>query len=111
MREPTDWEVVEHTREVLADIRQRLKAGSEGAVVTLDADECLKVLVALVDPPYPNNRPTDPNIASRDVGIFNAYVLRARTMSPPQAVGKTAELFKVTKAVVRDVIRRRMSQK
>ena len=46
--EPNDWIVVEYVREVLDNVRKRLRTGSvaDGAI-TLTADECLKALACL----------------------------------------------------------------
>jgi hypothetical protein len=42
-----DWTMIEYVREVLDDIRERLKVGAQGSGATLDADECVKVLACL----------------------------------------------------------------
>jgi len=67
-----DWFATEYVIEVLDDIRKRLKAGAQGPGAILDADECVKVLGALVDPAYPNSRP--PADAVREYSIYAFYM-------------------------------------
>lgn len=52
-----EWEGIEYIIEVLDDVRKRLRAGAEGPGATLTADECLKVLACLEDPPNPAHAP------------------------------------------------------
>jgi hypothetical protein len=103
MREPTDWEVIEYTCEVLADIRQRLKAGAAGPGATLDADECVKVLACLADPPFPNHTPADNTL--RDAAIVQHFWICRRTMKRMQAVAATAKHFQETRWVVNEALR------
>jgi hypothetical protein len=104
---PDEWTVVEYTREVLADIRQRLKAGATGPGATLDAAECTKVLATLTDPPFPNSRPPDLDAECTDAGIYIDCVLRQRGMPRAQAVAETAKYFRVSKWRVNAVLRDR----
>ena len=59
---------IEYVIQVLDDIRKRLRAGAQGPGVTLDAEECVKVLGALVDPAFPNSRP--PSDGAREFAIY-----------------------------------------
>jgi hypothetical protein len=54
---PDNWMAMEYVREVLDDVRKRLMAGAEGPGATLTADECVKVLGCMKNPPDPNSRP------------------------------------------------------
>jgi hypothetical protein len=63
-----DWAATEYVIEMLDDIRKRLKVGAQGPGVTFDADECAKVLGALVDPSFPNSRP--PHDGVREFAIY-----------------------------------------
>ena len=107
MSDHDEWIAVEYTRAVLDDIRQRLKAGANGPGATLDADECVKVLACLINPPFPNSRPRDLDAELRDMEIFNDFWLRQRGMLRPQAVAETAKLFGVSKQHVNAVLRLR----
>ena len=53
------WVAHEYIIEVLNDIRKKLRVGSvgAGATLTLSADECMKGLACLRNPPQPNSRP------------------------------------------------------
>ena len=55
--EPDVWVLTECVREILAEIRGRLMAGAEGPGATLNADESVKVLGCMKNPPNPNSRP------------------------------------------------------
>jgi hypothetical protein len=54
---------IEYVIEVLNDVRKRLRVGAQGAGATLTADECVKVLGCLKNPPNPAHAP------KRDIGI------------------------------------------
>jgi hypothetical protein len=76
MADRDEWEAVEYVREVLADIRQRLAVGATGPGVTLDADECEKLLACLTDPPYPGGRPPKDDLDKAGLKLFCAHRLR-----------------------------------
>jgi hypothetical protein len=61
-----EWAAIEYVTEVLDDVRKRLRVGSEGAGATLTADECVKVLGCLKNPPQPNSRPPQDWFAKQD---------------------------------------------
>lgn len=52
-----EWAAIEYVVEVLNDVRQRLHVGAQGAGATLTADECVKVLACLKNPPNPAHAP------------------------------------------------------
>ena len=55
-----EWIAVEHTREALDDIRQRLRKGAKGSGAVLDDDECLKMCACLKKSANGRPRKTDP---------------------------------------------------
>jgi len=61
-----EWVVNEYVIEVLDDVRKRLRVGSKGAGATLTADECVKVLACLKNPPQPNGRPPKDWLAKQE---------------------------------------------
>lgn len=106
MAKPDDWITIEHVRDVLDDIRQRLSVGSTGGGATLSADECVNVLACLKDPAWPSNRPPDPGKEFRQTAIrIHLIKLERAGKSPASAIAETARAFKVSKGIVRKVRR------
>jgi hypothetical protein len=99
---PDEWIAIEYVIEVLDDIRKRLRAGSEGPGATLDADECVKVLGCLVDPPFPNSRPPLTWLEKQDaVAPIAQYCLNLESSKPLKvAVKETAEHFHCSTSTV-----------
>ena len=110
--EHDDRTVIDFVREVLDDIRRRLRAGAQGPGATLDADECKKVLACLVDPPYPNSRPPDHGVDARDFAIrLHCARLIKSGVSAKSAVAETALKFGCSKWTVRAARRARHALK
>ncbi|HXA47961.1 MAG TPA: hypothetical protein VNW52_10055 [Burkholderiaceae bacterium] len=100
--EPDEWTVVHYTIEVLNDIRERLRAAiARGSSVTLDPDECVKVLACLRDPPNPRHAPKRNAVAIRQIQI-GLYCIDLEHAGVPlkTAVEKTMQHFGVSPAFV-----------
>jgi hypothetical protein len=96
-----DWTEIEYIREVLDDVRKRLKAGAQGPGTTLDADQCAKTLACLVDPAFPNSRP--PGDSTRELAI-NIFCMKLEKRMPlKNAVIDTAKHFGCSQSTVRAV--------
>jgi hypothetical protein len=93
----------EYVIEVLDGIRKRLKAGAQGPGVTLDADECSKVLGALVDPSFPNSRPPSDGIRETFIAIYCARL--EKSMPLKNAVIDTALKFNCSVSTVRAALK------
>ncbi len=96
-----DHIAVEYVREVLVDIRRRLKAGADGASVTLDADDCLKILACLAEPAYPNGQPPKDDVRAVYIAI-HFHRLMAAGASRKNAIADTAAHFGCSTSTVRD---------
>jgi hypothetical protein len=97
-----DWIAFEWTRDVLDDVRCRLKEGAKGAGTILSADESEKVPKWLADPSQPVGAPPDVDIFVRNHAIHRRYrELRKRGLSSAQAICETAKRYGVSKWVVR----------
>jgi hypothetical protein len=101
-----DWTAVEYVIEVLDDIRRRLKAGAQGPGVTLDADECTKVLGALVDPPWPKGRPPESGTEQATIAIYcfklerEGYSVEAAVKATANALGCSVSTVYAARATV-----------
>lgn len=100
-----DWVAIEYVREVLDDVRKRLRAGSKGPGVTLTQDECVKVLGYLKDPPWPNCRPPKNDLEQISLYI-HCLALEDGGMPRNLAVGETAKFFGCSKWKVNDARRK-----
>jgi len=100
----SDWFAVEYVREILDDVRKRLKAGAQGPGVTLDADECAKVLGALVDPAFPNSRPPANTIREYSIYVFCTKLKQSGTPSKT-AIANTAKHFRCSISTVRAALK------
>jgi hypothetical protein len=87
-----DWAATEYVIEVLDDIRKRLKAGAQGSGAMLSADECTKVLGALVDPPWPKGRPPESGFEVAMIAIC-CFKLERKGYSVEAAVKATADTW------------------
>jgi hypothetical protein len=98
-----NWIAIEYVREVLADVRERLTAGAEGAGATLNADECAKVLGCMQYTPDPRGRPPVDWMAKQAANAPIArYCLDLEKGEPlKSAVAKTAERFGCSTSKVR----------
>jgi hypothetical protein len=96
-----DWAAYEHAREVLDDVRKRLRAGAEKDGAMLSADECHKLLLVLKPTPKPSHRKAvDP------VGIKMRYLkLRRDGMLRSNAIAETAVYFDTSKWMVNYTLR------
>jgi hypothetical protein len=94
-----DWIAIEYVREVLADVRKRLKAGAQGPGATLDADECQKVLACLVDPAFPNSRPPSDGLREAAIAIYCTKLENAG-VSLKNAVADTMQRFGCSRSIV-----------
>lgn len=99
-----DWFATEYVIEVLDGIRKRLKAGAQGPGATLDADECVKVLGALVDPAFPNSRPPADSVREYSIYAF-CTKLEQSGMPSKTAIAKTAEHFGCSISTVRAALK------
>ena len=99
---PNDWVAIEYIREILDDVRARLRAGSEGegTTLTLDADECLKVLACLIDPPWPNTRPRNNPFEKYPIA-WHCFDLEKSGVALKNAVADTAKHFGCSESKVR----------
>jgi hypothetical protein len=100
---PTDeWAVVEYTIEVLNDIRERLRAAiARGSSVTLDPDECVKVLACLRDPPYSKRALKHNAVANLHHRIaLHSFALECAGVPHKTAIAKTMKHFTVVRATV-----------
>jgi hypothetical protein len=105
--EPDDWladgyvidhgVAMEYVREILDDVRKRLMAGAEGAgaTLTLTADECVKVLYSMKNPPNHNSRPRqggfEKQAASDEIALYCRDLEKAEPLK--SAVAMTAKHF------------------
>jgi hypothetical protein len=90
------WVATEYTIEVLDDVRRRLRVGSNGAGAMLTADECVKLLACLKNPPWPNSRPPQDWFAKQGASALIARYCFDRENSGAalkNAVADTAEHF------------------
>jgi hypothetical protein len=99
-----DWIAIEYAREVLKDVRRRLKDGGAGPGAALTDDECTKVLACLKDPPFPNGRPPENGIQRNLLRIY-CFKLGNGGMSRIRAVAATAKLFGCSKWTVNKALR------
>ena len=103
-----DWAAYEYARDMIEDIRKRLKAGSENQGAALTPDECDFVLRNLETPSAPNSR----NPQSDPIGV-KLYCLQLQRggMQPSDAVAKTATHFSCSKWSVNAALRLRSLKK
>jgi hypothetical protein len=97
------WSGIEYVIEVLDDIRNRLIVGGKGAGVSLTADECLKVLFCLKNPPQPNGRPPQDWFSKQGAITAMArycFDLENRGTALKNAVADTAEHFHCSTSTV-----------
>jgi hypothetical protein len=99
----SDWAAIEYIREVLDDIRKRLRAGAEGPGATLDADECAKTLACLVDPAFPASRPPGDSVREYSIDHFCARL--EQRMPLKNAIADTARHFGCSVSTVRAVLK------
>jgi hypothetical protein len=95
-----DWAAVEYAIEVLNDVRKRLRAGADGPGATLTADECVKVLACLKNPPNPAHA------RKRGIGIHQfqtaMFCFDLEDVGTPvkNAVAKTMQHFDCSRSTV-----------
>jgi hypothetical protein len=98
-----EWVAIEYVREVLYDVRKRLTAGAEGPGATLDADECVKVLGCMKNPPDPRGRqPADWMQKQAAIAPMARYCFDLEKGEPLKtAVAMTAKHFGCSTSKVR----------
>jgi hypothetical protein len=100
---PDNWLAMQYVREVLADVHKRLMAGAEGPGATLTADECVKVLGCMKNPPNPNSRrPQDrwmKQQASDEIALYCRDLEKDEALKT--AVAMTAKHFGCSTSKVR----------
>jgi hypothetical protein len=100
---PDDWGAIEYVREILDDVRKRLMVGAEGPGATLTADECVKVLFCMKNPPNPNSRPPQDRsmkqAASDEIALYCRDLEKGKRLKA--AVDMTAEHFGCSTSKVR----------
>jgi len=91
-----DRQVIEDVRELLHNVRKRLKAGAEGegAVLTLSSDECLKLEACIKSPPDPPGKPPQKGQDYRQMNIaHHCLSLEGTGMSLKAAIQETMQYF------------------
>jgi hypothetical protein len=88
-----------HVHKVLDDVRERLTAGAEGPGATLTADECVKVLGCLKNPPNPNSRPRRDGFLAASMAYY-CRNLEKGGASPKSAIEKTMQHWECKRSTV-----------
>jgi hypothetical protein len=99
-RKHDDRLVIEYVIEVLNDVRKRLRVGAQGPGAMLTADECVKVLACLKNPPNPAHAPKqDISIEQFRISTF-CFALEDAGVSVENAVAATVKHFGCSRSTV-----------
>jgi hypothetical protein len=95
-----EWAAIEYVVEVLNDVRKRLRAGAAETGATLTADECMKVLACLKNPPNPSHSPKQAADIQQFRIAMHCLDLEDAGVPLKSAVAETMQRFGVSRSTI-----------